>query len=1443
MPSEGLEFYRLNQRASSKQLLDKARAESDPTILADVAKRYLYTEAGAEAANLLGTYYLERGQHIPAALMFERLINREGADNLSPATLIKAALAFRRTGDRAKEENAWNQLTEKHGDRIKLGNRTLAVNDLRDDVEKNFKTLVAAASLYDWSMYGGNPTRSSTANGGTPFLEKRWYLPVIREDATKKLILERTVRTMETRNQPVLPTFFPIAADGKLVYRSFWGVHAVDLRTGKLMWEAPGELTLDRIHDTRRPLPWKGAMVNALNGWVQQYTQTGKMNILFENSMLGTLTTDNQQVYLVDDVAMPPWMGYNPNDGSMGRLPNLGDPKLNGMLQHNRLQAYDLKSGKLRWELGGFGDKKDAGVNDLNDTYFLGPPLPMHGKLYVLAEKQQELSLVCLDAAKGEVTWRQKLAEARDKIVQDVTRRTQAAHLAYGEGILVCPTNAGAVLGVDLLSQSLVWAHSYRDKATTNQAYNPNLGFNPGMAMQMNLNSEWKTSAPVVTDGKVVFAAPDGSAVHCLNLRDGSLVWKSGRAEDDLYLAGVFKGRAVVVGKKTSRAYDLKDGKLAWTVDTGMPSGQGVASEGIYYLPLKAALATKEPEVCAIDIEKGIVHAHTRSRKKEVPGNLLFYEGDVISQGLTEVVAFPQLEVKLKLVDAKLGKDSRDPEGLTERADLRLDAGNLQGAVDDLRTALAVIKDKPEDERKKLDGLVHLAKIKLHDTLTEFLQRDFDRGEKFIDEYKALCKVEDAAETKRRTANFLCLLAKGKETQGKLTEAFDAYMEFGSLGAENKELMTVIDEPSVKAPADVWAQGRIAAMMAKAKDKPELAQPLEDRLAKRWTEVEKSSDAEDLRRFVTMFGQHFKVGREARIALAERMMSDTGTGTLLEAERQLLLLSTNEEDPKLAGRAVEALARLMARKGFLEDAAHYYRVLGTRFAKVEVRDGKTGEDFYNDLATDKRFLPYLDEPAQVWGNTTLKGKEVNGVFNQTRQAFAFEASGEVVPFFKKHKISLDFNYHAVKVHDRATGEEKWSSNLTRTQFQQFLYTGNPNQQPTFPFYSIGHVVVLNLGHMVFGLDPVNKRVLWEQNLLGASGLQQHNNIMVDPKDGTLQIFYQDGWVQRIGQALPIQPGYVCLQTRDGLIAIDPINGKTLWTRNDVTTRAHLFGDGGHVFVVDVNNDGTPTSTRAFRAHDGVTVKGLGDFTSLYRNRVRIMGRKILATEAARGKFVLRQYDVLKGKDDWTKEFAANSVMMRSEVPNLAGVYEPDGKVTVFDLHTEKEVLKGQIDPKHLEKAQYVTLLQDRDRYYCAINGPLDAETAPWGGVQSNLLQGSGLRSFPVNGQVYAFDRETQKIKWRADAYNQMLVMESFNDLPVMIFTSRYHKMVGAGAAKFPQQVVEVRSIDKRTGKLVFDKPGLSPNLQQFYQMNTNMREGTIELVSYNYKVILAPEGK
>src|SRR5262249_52739977 len=313
-------------------------------------------------------------------------------------------------------------------------------------------------------------------------------------------------------------------------------------------------------------------------------------------------------------------------------------------------------------------------------------------------EKNQDLRLVCLDAASGEVSWSQTLASTQHKLSQDVYRRFQAVHLAYGEGVLVCPANQGAILGVDLLTPNLVWAVPYREKGqlTAQEEQLIRQGMVPappgwnGNPNQRNLTAEWKVTAPIIQDSKVVFAAPDASGLFCLNLKDGSLLWKVNRADEDLYLGGVFKGKVVIVSKDKCRALNLDDGKQLWSVSTGLPSGQGVTSDNVYYLPLKspAAAQDKGPAVWAIDLGTGQVVSRRKSRKEEVPGNLLFYEGDVVSQTVDEVACFPQLKIKLAQMNELLQKNPNDPVGLTERGELHLDKGEHKEAVADLLLAL-----------------------------------------------------------------------------------------------------------------------------------------------------------------------------------------------------------------------------------------------------------------------------------------------------------------------------------------------------------------------------------------------------------------------------------------------------------------------------------------------------------------------------------------------------------------------------------------------------------------------------------------------------------------------------------------------------------------------------------------------------------------------------------
>jgi tetratricopeptide (TPR) repeat protein len=1085
------------------------------------------------------------------------------------------------------------------------------------------------------------------------------------------------------------------------------------------------------------------------------------------------------------------------------------------------------------------------------------------GKLYVMTDKNQELRMVCINAAKGEVEWSQPLANTREKMTQDVNRRVQAAQLAYGDGVLVCPTNSGAILGVDLLSHSLLWAYPYREKAL--DAPKPGGGpwggpvWGPGMGPPGNpLATDWQVTPPVIVDGKVVFTAPDASSVHCIDLRTGTFKWRESKDQNDLYLAGVFDGKVLIVNKSKVRAISLEKGEAQWELPTGMPSGQGVASDNMYYLPLKGTAADKNrPEICKIDVKAGKVKAHTKSRenptthKFEIPGNLLMFEGDVVSQGLTEIMAFPQLEFQKQEAEKLLTANKNDPVGLTKRGELYLDEGKRLEAVADLRNALSQ-KTITEETTKQ-------ARLKLYESLAELMQNEFDKAEPYLAEFKELCTnpsganaTEVAAERDRRLINYYCLLAKGCESQEKYTDAFQAYMDFIALTANKKdELVTTADESSVRAAPDVWAAGRIAAMMSGAKGPSK--EPLDKLIAERWEDTLKKSETSSLRQFVAMFGSQFAVGREARLQLAERLMEESGTTSLLDAERHLIMLQGQHEDRTMAGRAVEAFARLLKRKGMLAEAAYAYKILGREFGDVVIRDGKTGADYVNELAADKFLLPYLDGQHFVLSGK-LQVKADAGQFPLNQQVFNFECDTDVSPYFERYKLAYNINFQKFQLIDRHTEKEEWGPRLNNVvYFQNFLWNNGMTDKKRFPFQRIGHLVVLNMGNMIFGLDPINKQVLWEKNLLGNAGLPPNSNLWLNPADDTIEIMYPNNFREPIGHIGPAEASYAAVLTRDGLTAIDSVSGRTLWTRTGIGPRSHLFGDAQHLFVVEVNADGQLGKGYALRASDGVKLDKVPDFAELFqpppagtRKRLQVLGRHLLLseTDGTSKKLTVRLYDVPTGKDSWKQEFPAGSVAVQSEDRDLVGAVEPDGKFTLFDLRSRKAFFEAKVDPKYLKDVNDARLFVDSRNYYLALNTPVNQNANPGGATWTNIQPTTGMRCTPINGEFYCFNRDTRKMEWHNDVPMNRLLVDHFQDLPMALFTARNNLPAPKGGG-WGGQVVSVTSIDKSTGKRIYDKTDLPQDYQQFYDMKVDLKNGKIDLVGWNFKVshtIVPPEG-
>ncbi|MCX7701054.1 MAG: hypothetical protein N2039_09265, partial [Gemmataceae bacterium] len=385
LPPDGLETYRQKYGQRALALLQEGIDKNDPAILSQVALKYRHTEAGARAVRLLGNYFLDRGNYQLASGKFQELLELlehekpEVKRELLAPTLFKAALAHRRFGDTAMAEKYWRQLVEVLGNKsLQFGSRGPAytLEQLRAELDRDAS--VGARSLAGWPMVRGDASRTALGIGGTPFFESNWRVSMFVPDPerakdvdnplwvkTAEWVQEKVrsatelIEKMPGPKRPMLPGFFPIAGNNRVIFRTYDGVYAFALRdeptsglkAGELAWSQPLRGSLHSMGSDAQ-----GGSRGTLEGWWGQYYGVvnqgiaGMPGILFENQAIGTLSHDNKYVYYVDDLALPPHPQMTAWGFQAGMMPQFG-PFTDQML-YNSLMAVEMDTGLLKWEIG-----------------------------------------------------------------------------------------------------------------------------------------------------------------------------------------------------------------------------------------------------------------------------------------------------------------------------------------------------------------------------------------------------------------------------------------------------------------------------------------------------------------------------------------------------------------------------------------------------------------------------------------------------------------------------------------------------------------------------------------------------------------------------------------------------------------------------------------------------------------------------------------------------------------------------------------------------------------------------------------------------------------------------------------------------------------------------------------------------------------------------------
>ncbi len=1351
MPDKGHDAYKLRCESAAGHLLREAVRSGTSEALAAVAGRYFYTEAGAKATYLLAHYYLHHGHPLHAAVYLQRLRDRSPeADTFEPALSASLAACWYRSGMVEEAERVLLQLRARYpAAMVSIAGRQQRIFSDGKQAVVWLESLIGASSkpvvANGWPMFRGGPDRNLASDAGNPFLQADPLTPLC-DNPLLADIAEKLADEFLNSHRAALPMLHPLVVavtgsnDATIVLRTATHIRAIGFADGVLRWESKLEDSLLSFLEDRNESPQASSEGGSKK--IIDLFRDGGLLRLFKGSGGGGSSqseTDKRLKALVDDVS-PGLRRRLFRDATFGRLSSDGhsifgvedltfgieneyqrlvvtpdgrrrlDP--GSLKDYNRLTAYDVKTGKLRWEIGG-----PVGIEMVEqpNTYFLGAPLPLGGRLYVMTESQRQTLLLDLDAETGRRVSQRSLSSREQQPTKVIspfrmpwlqTRSRRVGNSpAYADGMLVCLTPENHLVAIDLATRAVQWI--YQVPTPVRQ-----LDRNMAMMIQHGLMHPpaaddidgWVESGVTIADGCVILTPARVDKLICLNLADGRVRWQVDR-RNGLYVAGVHNGKVAVVDAGSVWAVRLDNGKPAWPHETvelpggALPSGRGLMvlppagrrghSPCLYHLPLSTA------EVVVIDLERGRLVARCRSPEGVVPGNLVGCRGHVLSQGIDGLRRFDLVSTRKQQLAERLRRRPDDPKLMFALGKAVLSDGQHAEAIGLFRR---VLKIEPDPQCEAM----------LAEALLDALRADFDTFRDQAEQLAAI--VKDPA----GKARFLQELAAGEQRAGRIEAALENYLKLSDLAVEDTEPQYFSAVWACR--RDRWIRARVQELRTAAD--ADLCRRIDRQIAPRATD-------DRLQPFLAHFGS-VAAAHDVRLRLAKNLAKEKPS---LQAERLLRYVIRSGSEPQQR-EATALLAALLRDAKQTDEAARVYRHLDRELTDVVCLDGKTGRQLVEALGADDPVRSRLREPS-VWPLGKVESEFVEKSINVTIR-MPVAVTGDGGPLATEASVQLDSNMRGIAGQD-AFGRQRWQVDLIGSDTSSKMVSLHINSihRRLNRGWLRGHLLLLQIGNRIFAVDGFGSeaKVLWQRDISS----QAAANAMAMRMFGLGRMMRGVANTLPASQRLPAVIGCdaVCFQQERKLVAVDPLSGKELWSRADVRGDSDLFGDDEMIFVTP------PKSDRAvvFSTIDG---HELGRRTvPPIKQRMWTTGRRVVTWSTDDKGTRLAMVDAWTEKVIWQHTFAADSQpwLVRGEE---VGVLQPDGLLRVVALSDGRRLMQARVDAQ--ESLDGIVLLRCSDRYILIVNRA--------GGNAAVVMSSSSGGYVQSYGNVYGLDCRTGKMLWR-----------------------------------------------------------------------------------------------
>ncbi|MFM7058444.1 MAG: PQQ-binding-like beta-propeller repeat protein, partial [Planctomycetota bacterium] len=665
----GPEFRRLyaeqfNETAA--QLLRGLLERGETSRLKSVASRYQWTPAASQALQLLAQMHMDSGDFLEAGLLLERCLRF--SDPAPPLLSLRTAWCFAKAGLFAEAEEL------SAAAKASVSPAEAPVEPRLQKLLTDLETLTLPATAdpsvnrNDWLQPLGNYRRTQRQPPVSIRLAGQWKTSLLQlqdvlyADRLNPLLAEITGHLEQLWNNGVdrgvleLPAGQPLARGEQIFVRTAFSIQSWNSATGELLWEVARP---DRaLRETLENLPAAPAPDGAFQseGPALAAAASGLAWQLHLQQIRGItaaqMAISGSTLFVVEETAA----GGSELDGIPGMI--RGMPTL----PSNFIRAYDAATGLFLWEIGGQVQNAVPGQpgssNLLAGYYFLGAPLVLGSRIYVLAENGEGVYLIRIGEplaggakVNPQILASQLLTTPDRKLAEHPLRRYAGLMPTYARGLLICPTCDNRVVAVSAEDLSIRWVARYAGILQRQEIGDGNAmvlrGAPDGQrTIAVDMENRWYDFQPRVVAGKVLLTPRDADQLLCIDLQTGQQLWKVPRGGYHA-IAGTTDQQVLLARRRQVGALDLATGKSTWTtaLRAGIVCGSGVFTGTLLQLP------TSTPALVSIDVSDGQVLASQPWSGDVQSGNLLSLPGGTLVQGITALTWLPRVTQDLQPIE------------------------------------------------------------------------------------------------------------------------------------------------------------------------------------------------------------------------------------------------------------------------------------------------------------------------------------------------------------------------------------------------------------------------------------------------------------------------------------------------------------------------------------------------------------------------------------------------------------------------------------------------------------------------------------------------------------------------------------------------------------------------------------------------------------------------